>query len=146
MMEARLLAARRMGELVPPEQGKRKDLSEERTGYDIPKQRLSDFRKLWIAREVLSIPPQKAAIKHGTNVPRFTWEKYCQDIGIEKRTEKGKAIDGEFRGVDSPSYRQIEKQTGRDKNSLKKVCTLIYTPSNVAQIPCLRQRHDSHQT
>ena len=47
-MEVRLLAARRMGELVPPKQGKRTDLktSPNDGEVDIPQQRLSDFRKL----------------------------------------------------------------------------------------------------
>jgi len=47
-MEIRLLAARRIGELVPPEQGKRTDMQLVQTSdkLEIPKQRLSDFRKL----------------------------------------------------------------------------------------------------
>ncbi len=42
--------------------------------------------ELWIARKKLSVPPQKAAIKHGTNVPRFTWDAYCEEIGSCRRT------------------------------------------------------------
>jgi len=35
--------------------------------------------------------------------------------------EKGEAISAEFRGVESaPSYRQLERNTGRDQKSLKK--------------------------
>jgi phage N-6-adenine-methyltransferase len=47
-MEIRLLAARRMGELVPVEQGKRTDLetSPKLGEVKIPQQRLSEFRKL----------------------------------------------------------------------------------------------------
>lgn len=55
-IEIRLLAARRMGELVPaipPEKrgeiggrGREKKMSENRTSIEIPKQRLSEFRKL----------------------------------------------------------------------------------------------------
>lgn len=42
----KILAARRIGELVPAEQGSRTDLSEERTSLPVTKQRLSEFRKL----------------------------------------------------------------------------------------------------
>ena len=42
--------------------------------------------ELRIARKELSVPPQEAAIKHGTNVPRFTWADYCSAIGVTKST------------------------------------------------------------
>lgn len=44
------------------------------------------LRELWIARKILSISPEEAARKHGTNVPRFTWSQYCKKAGIERRT------------------------------------------------------------
>lgn len=43
-------------------------------------------KELWIAREMLSIPPEEAAKKHGTNVPRYSWDRYCVDVGTERRT------------------------------------------------------------
>ena len=45
-METRLLAARRIGELVPAEQGKRtdKELVQPSDKLEVPKQRLSEFR------------------------------------------------------------------------------------------------------
>lgn len=44
-------------------------------------------QELYIAREKLSVSKADAArIMHGTNVPCKTWNQYCQDIGIEKRT------------------------------------------------------------
>lgn len=47
-------------------------------------------RELYIAREKLSVGKADAArIMHGTNVPCKTWNQYCQDIGIEKRTAMG---------------------------------------------------------
>jgi hypothetical protein len=49
---------------------------------------LEMMTELWVAREMLSVPPQEAAIKHGTNVPRYTWAQYCRDIKLEKRTAK----------------------------------------------------------
>jgi len=43
--------------------------------------------ELYIARELLAVSKSGAAqIMHGTNVPCRTWESYCEDIGIEKRT------------------------------------------------------------
>ena len=42
---------------------------------------------LWEAREALSHSPSEAAkVLHGTNDPRRTWEGYCEDVGIAKRT------------------------------------------------------------
>lgn len=41
--------------------------------------------ELFIAREMLSIPPEEAAKKHGTLVPRFTWTQYCEDIGSSRQ-------------------------------------------------------------
>jgi len=42
--------------------------------------------ELWIAREKLSIPPEKAAQKHETNDPRFNWTNYCKEIGSCRRS------------------------------------------------------------
>lgn len=42
------------------------------------------FNELWIAREILSKEGRPQITE--TNVPDKTWDSYCQEIGIEKRT------------------------------------------------------------
>ncbi len=67
--------------------------------------------ELWVAREKLSVSPQEAALKHGTNVPRFTWEQYCNDIGLEKRTANRwlTSVFGPVR-LPSPNLPKLESQ------------------------------------
>jgi hypothetical protein len=75
-MEVRLLAARRIGELVPAEQGKRTDIkTSPKIGEVIPHQRLSEFRKL------AKIPASKFKEKIETlkqNEERVTYNKILQ--------------------------------------------------------------------
>lgn len=47
----------------------------------------------------------------------FYQSHFKKNIGM---WEKGEAISGEFTPLNSPSYRQLEKKTGRDHHSLKK--------------------------
>ena len=42
------------------------------------------LHELWVARETLG--HQGARTDLGTNVPKLTWERYCGDVGMEKRT------------------------------------------------------------
>ncbi len=42
--------------------------------------------ELWVAREILSTRAWNKGISDGTNVPSQTWAKYCESIGLEKRT------------------------------------------------------------
>lgn len=41
-------------------------------------------QELYVAREMLA--NQGARVDLGTNVPKLTWDGYCQSVGIEKRT------------------------------------------------------------
>ncbi len=46
---------------------------------------------------------------------------------LQGQWEKGRVIAGQFRGVNCPSYRELERETGRHKNSLKAWHTLAET-------------------
>ena len=72
------MAARRIGEIVPAEQGKRmdKELVQTSDKFDIPKQRLSEFRKL-AKMSISEFKKRIESLKHGLILASFCQRDDC---------------------------------------------------------------------
>lgn len=104
-----------------------------------------DFvRILWLARENLSQSKSEAAkILHGTHVPRRTWDNYCEDINIEKRTanrwlerydSKAQVLISEIEWKEKKKEKQVKKEKKAIEISKNKTESILHVNKPVVDI------------